>query len=333
MTKKEIVSILILVCVIGYGLYRFITREYTETKSQYILDTIVLVSASSSQKNVGKQIDSVFTYIKKLEAKFNEYDSNSMIWQINNSDNEKHPMDADLFAMLVIADSLYQLSGAAFDITIKPVFDLWHFEADSLSVPDSLLIKETLNYVGFDKLTYDQDYLYMPKGMQITLGAIAKGYILDRAHEYMNSLALNKGFINCRSSITYFGSKLPQLVYIQHPRKLDDYIASFKLKNLSIATSGDYQQFFEQDGQRYHHILSPFTGYPVKNVYSVTVIHPSAAWADGLSTALFVMPPNSAAEVVNAIDFCDAIIYFDQEDTIVSLKTNGMKNYDLAEKL
>ncbi len=333
MTKKEIVSLIILACVFAFGLYRYKTREYVETKSQYVMDTIVEISASSKNKTIGRQIDSVFAYIKTMELKLNEYDPNSLIWQINNSELSTHPMDPDIYNLLVIADSLYQMSNGAFDVTIKPLFDIWKFDADSLSLPEPSLIEDKLKLVGFEKIKYDQQTLFKPAGMQLTFGALAKGYIIDNARELMHSLHLDKGFINSRSSMTFFGNKLAQVIYIQHPRKTDDYIATFRLKDLSVATSGDYQQFFELDGIRYHHILSPFTGYPIKNMYSVTVVHPSAAWADGLSTALFVMVPNSAADAVNQIPDCDAVIYYDQDGTPISLKTNGMKSFDLSEKL
>lgn len=168
--------------------------------------------------------------------------------------------------------------------------------------------------------------------MQMSFGAIAKGYILDQAKEYMQSLGLEKGVIDCRSSMIFYGGKLPQMVYIQHPRKgNEDFVASFRVKDMALSTSGDYQQYFDLDGIRYHHILNPNTGYPVENVYSVTVVHPSAAWADGLSTALFLMNPISAIEKLLTIEGSDAVIYYNQNGETVSLKTQGMKRYNLNE--
>ncbi len=333
MTKRELLSVLILASVVLFGLYRYVNREYTEFKSQYIMDTIVEISASSKHKTVGREIDSVFAYIREMDAKLNEYDPNSLISIINNSDEENFPMDADIYAMLVIADSLYRFSQGGFDISIKPLFDIWHFNADSVAVPNSELIDEQMKKVGFDMIRFDKDTLYKPHGMQITFGAIAKGYIIDKAREYMLSIGLDKGYINSRSSISFFGMKIPQVVYVQHPRKMDDFIASFRLKNLAVSTSGDYQQYFELDGVRYHHILNPKTGFPVENMHSVTVIHESSAWADGLSTALFLMDPNAIADHINQMPSCDAIIYYNQDGTIVSLKTNGMKDMNLSEKL
>lgn len=333
MNRKEIVSLLILVIVVGFGGYKYFTRAFTEVKSQYLLDTVVEISATSQSKNIGRQIDSVFAYIHTLQNKLDEYNPDSWVSKVNNSPDWYFPMDTDVYEMLVLADSLYKLSEGAFDPTIKPVWDLWGFNSESPTPPDSLELKQMLSKVDFSQIKFDKKRLIKPAGMQISFGAIAKGYILDKARVYMQKKGLKSGYINCRSSMTFFGKPLPEVVYIQHPRNTDDYIASFKIKNQSVGTSGDYQQFYEIDGIRYHHIISPFTGYPVENIHSVTVLCNNAAWADGLSTALFLMPPEKALEALKSIPESNAIIYFSRDGELVSLKTVGMKDKALSEKL
>lgn len=342
MSRKEIISLIILILVVGYGTWQYFNSSFTKTKSQHLMDTVVSITATSKDKYISTRIDSVFAFIKNMEEKLNDYSEDSLLWEINNSEKTSFPMDGDLFELLVIADSLYKITNGMFDPTIKPVIDLWGFGSvayeglDSLKtvVPDSLVLREALAKVGFDQIRFDRQTLHKPAGMQLTLGAIAKGYIIDKAVEYMKSLEIVSGNIDCRSSMSFFGSKLPQQVYIQHPLlKQDDFIASFKIKNGSIGTSGNYQQFFELDGVRYHHIISPFTGYPVPDVFSCTVIHPSAAWADGLSTAFFLMPPEKAIETAKKIEGCDAVIYYAENGNTVSIKTMGMKELSFSEKL
>lgn len=342
MSKKEVISLVILIAVVSYGAWQYFHSSFTKTRSQHLMDTVVIITATSKDKNVNAKIDSVFAFIKKMEAKLNDYSDDSWLWKVNNSSQSSFPIDTDVYQMLVIADSLYKMTGGAFDPTIKPVFDLWGFGStpyeglDSLTtvIPDSLVLKNTLARVGFNKIRFNAKTLYKPVGMQLTFGAIAKGYILDKAREYAKTLGVLGCSIDCRSSMTFFGSKIPQQVYIQHPLlKQDDYVASFKIKDGSIGTSGNYQQFFELNGVRYHHILDPFTGYPVPDVYSCTVIHPSAAWADGLSTALFLMPPEKAIAAAKAIPNCEAVIYYNDAGHTVSLKTMGMKNIAFSEKL
>lgn len=342
MKRKEIISLVILILVIGYGAWQFYHRSFTQTKSKHLLDTVVSITATSKSKNVGSMIDSVFVYIEALQDKLNDFDPNSLLWQINHSEATSFTMDEDIYELLVLSDKLYKLSEGKFDPSIKPVLDLWGFGSnpadysDSLkaAVPDSLMLKQALHYVGFSKLAFDKNTLHKPAGMQLSFGAIAKGYILDKAAQKMKELGIVSGNIDCRSSMIFFGSKIPQLVYIQHPMlSRDDYIASFKILNSSVGTSGNYQQCFEQDGVIYHHIIDPHTGYPTRHIFSTTVITPSAALADGLSTAFFLMPPQKAIEVAKNMEECELIIYYEHDGNTVSLKSMGMKQLDFNEKL
>jgi FAD:protein FMN transferase len=333
MSRKEIYSLIILIIVVSYGAYKYITREYTEIRSKYILDTIVEISATSKSKNVGSEIEKVFALIQDLETKLNEYNSESLIAEINSSEEETFPMDPDIFALLQLSDSLWQMTEGSFDPTIKPVWDLWDFGAEEHAVPDTLLIQRELKKVDFSRIRYDEDTLFKPEGMQLTFGALAKGYILDKALDYMKQLTLSRGFINSRSSMAFFGYQIAPLVYIQHPRKSDDSIASFRINNLSVGTSGDYQQYFELDGVRYHHILDAHTGAPVRNIFSVTVVSESAAMADGLSTALFTLDPEQALSKVHNMPNTSCVIYYLQDDAIVSLKTETIKALQFNEKI
>lgn len=333
MSKKEIISLIILVLVIGYGAYKYITREYSDTQSRYLLDAIVEISGSSANKNLSARIAGIFELISAFEKDYNEFAEDSYIYRINNSDQEEFDMRPELYDMLVIADSLYRLTDGAFDITIKPVWDLWDFQSENPEVPDAKLIQEKLQLVGFNKLRYDKDKLYKPKGMQLSLGAIAKGYIFDKAQKQMQDKGFSRGYVDSRSSITLFGDKVPPIIYITHPRKPDATIAHFRLQNQAVSTSGDYQQYFELNGKRYHHIINAHTGYPVEGVYSVTVIHDSPAWADGLSTALFLLSPEKAMDYINAHPELNTVIYYESEGEIKSLKSAGMQTLELKEEL
>ncbi len=333
MNRKETISLIILIAVMAYGAYRFITRSYSEEKSQYLMDTIVKISATSRSKDVGQKIDKVFAYIKSMENDLNDYKPGGWLYTVNNTNKYRYPMHPDAYRMLQMADSLYRLTDGRFDVTIKPVFDLWQFSSANPQLPDPQLIKQKLTLVGYDRLRYDDKYLYKPYGMQLTFGALAKGYILDKAREYMKTQGLYKGFIDCHSSMTFYGNNvLPEIVGIQHPRLMNEVIATLQVKNNSIGTSGDYQQYFDHEGQRYHHILDAHTGYPVKNVFSVTVLNPSALIADGFSTAFFVMNPELAMKKVKSIPNTNMIIYYQKNNAILSLKTQGIKAILQSEK-
>lgn len=331
MNRKEIISLIILILVVGYGFYRYEHRHYTEKQSQLLMDTVFEITATSQDKNIKAVVDSTFDLINRFETHLSEYKQGSYMWKINHSEQESFPMDPDVYNMLVIADSMFKISHGMLDVTIGPVSSLWDYDKELLPNPDSL--KKALRYVDFSKIKYDKTTLYKPKGYQLNFGAIAKGYVVDKAVDYLQKHGATSGVVDCRSSIRIFGQgKEPFIVGIQHPRKMNEIIGELELHNNSIGTSGDYQQYFEVNGKRYHHILDPYTGYPYENTISVTVIAPSAALADGLSTTLFVMPPAEAINYVKNIPGTDAVIYYMSKDGIVSLKTSGMKDI-LKEKL
>jgi thiamine biosynthesis lipoprotein len=333
MNRKEFVSLVILLSVISFGLFRYLTRSYTAEKSQYLMDTIVKISATSKTKDVQIKIDHVFEMMKSIEQDLDEYKEGSWLWELNNSNDYRFKMNPHAYQMMQLADSLYYLTDGHFDITIKPVFDLWQFSTANPQVPDAKLIKTKLMYVGFDKIKYDKEFIYKPLGMQLTFGALAKGYIIDQAREFMKSQGLYKGFIDCHSSMTFYGdSILQEIVGIQHPRKTNEIIATLQVKETSVGTSGDYQQYFELDKTRYHHILDARTGYPVKGIYSVTVLNPSALLADGLSTAVFLMNPDKALEALKLMPRTEVIIYYLKNNAITSLKSQGIKAIIQSEK-
>ncbi len=339
MRRKEIVSLIILCLVIGYGAWRYITRSFSaERINTNLLDTKVTIIGESKSKNVGAKIDSVFAYIKGFEAKFNDYDPGSWVSKLNSSGGKPFPMDPDAYELLCLADSLYRLTDGKFDITIKPLYDLWGFsslaDTDSLYAqrvpPDSLEIQKTLALIGFDRVRFNRERVILPAGMELSFGALAKGYALERAKEYMQRHGFISGILDCTSSMSFFGHKIARVVGIQHPRPTETQatIGSFKLRNGAISTSGDYQLGFDYANRRYHHIIDPQTGYPVENVFSVTVIHPNAAWADGLSTALFLLQPNRAIEVLDKYPGSNAVIYYQDNSGIVELMSKGMKDLD-----
>lgn len=341
MNRKELVSLFILLAVIGYGVWNYLHRSYRDTRLDTdLLDTTVTITAKSKSKNVSSQIDSVFAYIRSFESKFNDYDPASWVSRLNSSAGASFPMDPDAYELLCLADTLYSLTEGKFDITVKPLYDLWGFSAtaanaaDSLAPPDSSLIRETLKRVGFDRVRFDRRRIILPQGMQITFGALAKGYALDKARQYMQAKGFISGQLDCRSSLTFFGQKAAQIVSIQHPRPQPQKqtIGSFRVQNGSLSTSGDYQNGFDYAGKRYHHIIDPDTGYPVPRIYSVTVISSSAALADGLSTALFLLNPPSALEKIKRYPNTNAVIFYSEAGNIVSLKSLGMKALDWREE-
>lgn len=212
---------------------------------------------------------------------------------------ERHfsPGSKDLSSPLVLdlfhkALQVYNDSSGYFDITVAPLSKLWGFFNKSFRVPEENEIKRVLNYVGMNKIKEEKGKLILSPHMEIDWGGLAKGLAVELASQSLIKMGFSKGFINAGGDLYCWG-KNPEnaswRIGIKHPRK-SGFLGILSISNMAVATSGDYQRYFERNGVRYHHIFNPYTGYPVQGKQSVTVIGPRAVLCDALSTALFANP-------------------------------------------
>lgn len=326
MSRKEWFSIAILIFVLIFAIYRYKNRQFTETQASIRMGTLLEVSLISRDSDVTVVMDSLFSLIDYYEKKFSFYDPEGDLWKINHSDQDSISIDSEFYELFLLAEKYYHKTSGKYDITAAPLITLWHTERTTIPPPDS--IKLAMSKVGFNKIELHPEYIIKPVDMKIDLGSIAKGYIVDRAVEFAISKDIDYGYINAGGDIRLFGrSPRKQVIGIRHPRDPRRVIASLSLSDKAVVTSGDYERYFEVDGVRYHHIINPLTGYPVENVFSVTIIAPDATKADILSTVVFLMDPEEAIELISNSQDVEGVIYYQDEDTILSLRTEGIKKY------
>ncbi len=232
------------------------------------------------------------------------------------------PIDADLRTMINTATHLSIQSEGMFNPAIGKLISLWGFAQDGLPAgppPKDALIQAMLKYnpqmsdLTVNELTVES----RNKQLALNFGAFAKGYAVDLAIEYLQSIDIPNAIVNAGGDLRAIGSKgeKPWLIGIRHPRE-DGVIAGIEIKNdESIFTSGDYERFYDYQGQRYHHILNPHTGYPAKQTTSVTVLHHNAATADAAATALFVAGPNQWQRVAKKMSI-DHVMLINKNGTI-----------------
>ncbi|MFZ6770826.1 FAD:protein FMN transferase [Undibacterium sp. Di26W] len=203
----------------------------------------------------------------------------------------------------VVDYSLYlsQQTAGAFDITAGKLVDLWGFgpAGKRASVPEAQQIQAAMQAGNWKALELDhiKRRLLQPGGIALDLSSIAKGFAVDQVAGFLESLSINSYLVELGGELRGLGMKAdwsPWWVAIESPTAMPasgqkkEYLVA--LHELSVATSGDYHQFFEQDGRRYAHTLDPRTGYPVNNeLASVTVLHTQCMVADALATALTVL--------------------------------------------
>jgi len=248
----------------------------------------------------------------------NLYDPESELSRLNKQAAEKpFTCSPELWYLLLEARKAYLFTDGLFDITAKPLMDLWGFYRKRGDVPPGQTeIAQAMAKVGLDKVIFnnvDRTVKFTVPGMSFDLGGIAKGYAVDRAAEAVEKLGIRCGVIDLGGNLRLLQKPPPgQTAYrvgIRNPQKngqlLDDVL---ELCNVSLSTSGDYERFVMLGGIKYGHIMNPLTGKPTQAPGSVTVIAPSAMVADWLSTSVFLGGRDLAKRAESAYSGVSVII-------------------------
>jgi thiamine biosynthesis lipoprotein len=185
---------------------------------------------------------------------------------------------------------IHHNSGGDFDISVAPLAELWGFPDRSFRIPSPDEVRQILTHVGMTKIDLEKNKIVIPAGMKLDWGGIAKGYAVDRTAESLRSMGITRGFINSGGDLYCWGTNPDNhswQIGIKHPRS-DGFSGVLSLSDIGMATTGDYQRYFVENGIRYHHVFNPHTGFPSRGKQSVTVIGPETTLCDALATALFV---------------------------------------------
>ncbi len=330
MKKRDWINLLIIVLLIAFSYYRYNQKIYHIKNSQILMDTQVDISVSSKNKHIDKSLDKAFNIIRNYDEKLSYYNADGELHSINNNPLDSVNIDKSFFDILTIAKEIYTESNGLYDVSIAELINLWNM--GEKSIPNDEQLAQAIKKSGFNKVKISPTVLYRPHGLEINLGSISKGYIVDKTMDYLIKQGVEEAYINAGGDLKIYSKNNKKTrIGIQHPRIATDVIATLEVSNMAVVTSGDYERFFEIDGVRYHHILNPKTGYPAQNTISVTVISKTAVLADALSTALFVMSPEDGIRLIKKYPDTEAIIYYKSGDDLISLKTEGIKKYLISE--
>jgi thiamine biosynthesis lipoprotein len=210
------------------------------------------------------------------------------------------PLSAETLQVLLASAAVARASGGAFDVTVGPLMHAWGFRGGEPGLPAAPAFDSARALVGQHYLEIDSAGARARlnrAGAAVDLGAIAKGYALDLAGAAMRRAGAGAGLVDLGGNVLAFGpppgGRKQWTVGILDPRDPAGTIGRIRLREGSVATSGDYEQFFEAGGVRYSHIMDPRTGAPARGTLQVTVAAPTGLQADGLSTALFVLGPDA----------------------------------------
>jgi thiamine biosynthesis lipoprotein len=235
-----------------------------------------------------------FRLIKQYEDLLTVNRAHSQVMDINLAAG-RHPVTVSqpVFELIRCAKTASLLENSAFNLAIGPLVKRWKIGFQGDSVPPADEITTLLTLTDPREVVLDEaacSVFLARSGMEIDLGAIAKGYIADRVRDFLRKEGETLGLINLGGNIQTLGS--PEggwTVGIKKPfGAADALIGSLHIENKSVVTSGTYERYFERDGKRYHHILNPRTGYPLDNeLDSVTIISTDSIDGDLWTTLVY----------------------------------------------
>jgi thiamine biosynthesis lipoprotein len=307
-------------CVTGCGS----TKTPVTHREQMLMGTLVSISISNTDsEKANRSADLAFQEIRRIEQIMSTYLPESEISLINRSaGTDWQSVHPEILFVIQEALGYSRLSNGAFDITFKPLTRLWNFEPESRP-PDPGAVRELLNLVDFKAVLIDKEdrVLLKKPGMAIGLGGIAKGYAVDRAMAVLEAQGITDAIINSGGDLRVIGRRTRKKrwrIGIQDPRNRDTVIETIDVSGGAVATSGDYEKYFIDQGIRYHHILNPKTGFPARGCRSVTVICPAAMMADAMATAVFVLGPEKGMELIRHLPDLEGMIVNNEGDIIKS---------------
>ena len=227
--------------------------------------------------------------VARIEAKYSRYRDDSVISRINAAAG-KAPVaiDDETRALLNYADRCHAQSGGLFDMTSGVLRRAWNFRREPPAVPSSTDLAPLLELIAWRDVEWDDRSVRLPRaGMELDFGGIGKEYAADRAATILQGHGLRHGLVNLGGDVRAIGPQpdgSPWRVGIRHPRVAGVAVAGFDLTEGALATSGDYERYFDLDGKRYCHILDPRTGMPVTYWQSVSVAAPLCVVAGSCAT-------------------------------------------------
>ena len=252
-------------------------------------------------------LDEAETLIGSLEEQVSVTDEHSDIYAIDHTGSGS--LSGNAAELMAQALELCRRTNGELDLSVYPIVRAWGFTTGSYQIPDEETIQSLLPLVDYTQIQYDAatGVVTLPEGMEIDLGSVAKGYAGQLAAQMLREHGVQSALLNLGGNVQTVGTKpggFPWQIGIKDPQG-EDAMMVLSVEDQAVVTSGGYERYFEQDGQTYWHIMDPSTGHPADSgLISVTIVGDEGVVCDGLSTALFVMGLEKAADLwVQSCDF------------------------------
>ncbi|MGN0395349.1 MAG: FAD:protein FMN transferase [Coprococcus sp.] len=341
--KKKYITIAIIclmiaafVCIIIVtGRKKAETMEYSKTG--FAMGTVINITTYGGGENCIQDIEQLIGRLETDEISWRTRDSE--IWRINHEyePGKAYEISYELAEYIAMVKELYVKGDGLLDATIRPLASLWGIEDGNSYVPDEQDIKSALKNVNMDLVDINLNegghsaITLQEANMSIDLGSVGKGIGCDKVYEYLTQSDITGACIAIGGSIVIYGSKPDKSSYklgIRNPRgETGDVMGVLTLategKGIFMSTSGDYEKYFEENGQRYHHILNPKTGYPADTgIISATIVCDNGLISDGLSTLAVLLGKDKAFSLIESYN-AEAVLIDSDGNVYV---TKGLKD-------
>ena len=300
----------------------FNRKLYKVTRARLAMGTFVAITVMHpSRSEADDVIGKAFEEMDRVSRLLDRYQSSSPIG-ILNRDGYLSDMPPEVSEVLARSLHFSKASGGAFDMTVKPLVDLYkeHFATHD-SPPSEAQVAKVLDLVDVSAVRFDGRNIRLAKeGMGVTLDGIAKGYIIDCGAKVIKKHGVKHALINAGGDIRAIGgkeSRTPWKVAVQNPEKDGPYIDTLTMVDGAIATSGSYEIYFDRE-KLYHHIVNPKTGRSPLQSAGVTVLAHNVMDADALSTSVFVLEPQAGRRFIENTANCECLILTSAKGKIMS---------------
>ena len=280
--------------------------------------------------------DTIQKILQYFDKSLSSYIGNSIISRINSNDTlvQTDELFNDVF---ILSKDIFRLSDGAFDITVAPLVNAWGFGWKKNKFPDKHVIDSIMEFVGMDKVKLDKNRIIKtdPR-VQIDVNAVAQGYSVDIIARFLEKEGIGNYLVEVGGEVKCKGTKeknKPWRIGIEKPDENNDIYdrplqATVKLKNKSLATSGNYRKFYEKNGVKFVHTINPKTGKTIQsNLLSASVIADDCAKADALATTFMVLGLEKSTELVKTLPDIEVyFIYSDEKGAFKTWSTTGFQN-------
>lgn len=261
----------------------------------------------------GREVaDAIFAEMARIDQLMSTYIEDSEMSSINrNAANGPIETSSELFRLIERSLDISLLTLGAFDITYDSVGQ--HYDFREGRRPDEDTVAEELPLIDYrlvETNRSDNSIRFLRDGVRINLGGIAKGYAVERGVEIAGRMGVAHARVTAGGDTRLLGDRRgqPWMVGVRDPRDENKVAVTIPLEDEAISTSGDYERFFIEDGERYHHIIAPTTGAPAGEVHSATIIGPDAVLTDALSTSVFVMGVDQGLRLIATLPDYEGVV-------------------------